>query len=371
MRRSIVALIGTLALLASGTGASLTPAAAQNNCDVTVESGDSIQDAVNNASSGDIICVRPGTYAEDVDIDKDVTVRGQASGRKQGNPVIDGSVLLDAGGAELHNVVVTRTDDITPTSPDPVGILVKESDTVVADNVVRDFTGNSGGYTSINGIQVFGGDPPISNIEVRGNTVVDFRNVTGVSESDGVFGGLAGIKLQAGVEDVTVAGNTVSDFHADGWTWGIVLTPSGNAQGVPTDAVVTNNTMDRLNDGSEFPVFTTGGNEGRGGAPFPGSAFGVDSTGGGPASPPDTAKADEVTLKQNNLLAPNGAESKDESSTLDATCNWWGDPSGPFHANKNPDGRGTWALERGGADIDFDPWLHGHAPSRTCGVGGP
>lgn len=155
-----------------------------------------------------------------------------------------------------------------------------------------------------------------------------------------------------------MTGNSVSDLHAAGWAWGVVLTSSDSHPDVPKDVVVERNTMERLNDGSEFDVFS-GPDMGRDAAPFPGGAFGVDGE----------AEADEVTsLTRNNLLAPNGAESKDGDATLDATCNWWGDRSDPTH-HDNPGGEGTWALERGTADIGFDPWLNSPAPSSSC-IGG-
>ena len=39
--------------------------------------------------------------------------------------------------------------------------------------------------------------------------------------------------------------------------------------------------------------------------------------------------------------------------TVDATRNWWGDASGPFHESLNPGGRGDEVSE----NVDFEPWL--------------
>ncbi|MFQ6033615.1 MAG: right-handed parallel beta-helix repeat-containing protein [Candidatus Bipolaricaulia bacterium] len=39
--------------------------------------------------------------------------------------------------------------------------------------------------------------------------------------------------------------------------------------------------------------------------------------------------------------------------TIDARNNWWGDPSGPFHLGKNPQGKG----DRVSDNVDFEPWL--------------
>jgi D-aminopeptidase len=112
-------------------------------------------------------------------------------------------------------------------------------------------------------------------------------------------------------------------------------------------------TAEALNDGSMYDVFS-GANEGRDSAPYHGSAFGID----------EGARAEKTTLRQNNLLAPNGAESKDEHSELTAQCNWWGAKAGPTH-DDNSDGTGTWALERG-ATIEYTPWLIAPAPANAC-----
>lgn len=342
------ALVLAAALLA-GSPVAATSQQGTAGCDETVRDGDSIQDAIDEADSGDALCVRDGTYEEDLSADvPDLTIRGHAPAHSDSAAVIDGSVSLEADGVELHRVAVTRSADIGSSGVDPFGVLVKASDTVVADTVVRSLTGATDQWDSVNGIQVFGGDG-ITNVAVRDNAVTGFDNAA--------EGGVAGIKLQADVEGVSVTGNTVTDLHAAGWAWGVVLTHSTSHEGVPQDVVVEGNTMEGLNDGTVYAW--TDESENRAGTPFPGSAFGVDGE----------AEADEVaSLQGNNLLAPNGAESKDEGATLDATCNWWGDESGPVH-EENPDGEGTWALERGDADIDFEPWLTATAPSRACGGG--
>jgi hypothetical protein len=42
---------------------------------------------------------------------------------------------------------------------------------------------------------------------------------------------------------------------------------------------------------------------------------------------------------------------------LDATYNWWGDASGPYHATLNPDGMGDWVSD----NVNFEPWLGAEA----------
>lgn len=349
LRSGAVATGALIAGGASGVAGARPGNGKDRQCDLVVpDEYESVQEAVDDADAGDTICVRPGTYTENVTVDVEVTLRGRTPADSENPAVIDGWVSLDADGSQLRQMVVSRTSPFTTSgfTPDPFGVRVTASDTVVAGNIVRDLTDTADPdkWGALNGIQVFGSES-LSDVTVRDNEVRDITKE--------VVGGVAGIKLQADVTAVEVTGNSVTDLHSSGWGWGVVLTGSGSADGYPEDVLVEDNTVDRLNDGTEYDVV-----ESRDAVPYPGSAFGVDAG----------AKADEATVRYNNLLAPNGAESKDEEDTLVAECNWWGSKSGPTDED-NPDGEGTWALERGSATIDFRPWLNAPAPSRAC-VGG-
>jgi parallel beta-helix repeat protein len=47
----------------------------------------------------------------------------------------------------------------------------------------------------------------------------------------------------------------------------------------------------------------------------------------------------------------------DISSDVDATKNWWGAASGPFHPQENPEGKGDEVQARGSGNIIFESWL--------------
>ena len=51
--------------------------------------------------------------------------------------------------------------------------------------------------------------------------------------------------------------------------------------------------------------------------------------------------------------------------TVNAECNWWGSPSGPFNMPNNPTGTGEEVV----GDADFTPWLAAPAPGGAC-IGG-
>lgn len=326
-------------------------------CDTVVSGSQTIQGAVDGAADGDVICVSPGTYEEQVTVHHPVTLRGKTPAFSGKPAVIDGWVSVEADGATVRRLVVTRDEPFsTPGSftPDPFGIRITASNTEVVGTVVHSI-GEAVPGGSINGIQVFGASA-LSDVEIKYNLVRSYQNVGG--DGSPVFG-VAGIKVQADVSDVTVRGNVVRDLHGL-YGYGIVLTSSASADGVPSDVQVEYNTLARINDGSVFDVFGSGGNEGRGApGPYPGSAVAIDGE----------ADADEATVQYNNLLAPNGAESKDQDDPLRASCNWWDDFSGPTHAD-NSGGTGTWALERGTAEIQYTKWLIAPSPSRACIGGG-
>lgn len=316
-----------------------------------------IQDAVDSASAGDTICIQPGTYDEDVAVDTGVSLHG-ATAPNSTNPVhVDGQITVEPGadGTTISRLRIAPTGTFPGgTFPDPAGVLVKASDVTVENNIIeglRADLSDGGGSFTLHGVQVF--NSGVSDVTIQHNVIRDF-------ESDGdptgwpKYGGVAGVKLQADVEAVTVRANEIADLHSAGWAWGVVLTSSGSAAGVPQDVTVEKNHISGVNDGSKYDVFS-GPNGGRDAAPYPGSAFGIDGA----------ADASEATLVGNNLLAPNGAESKDQTETLVAACNWWGDRSGPTH-DDNSGGEGTWALERGSATIDYSPWLIAPAPSKAC-----
>lgn len=139
-RNTLVIATMAVALALSAVGA----AGANAACDTTVTAGDSIQTAVDNADPGDTICVRSGTYQEHVSIDKrDETVRRHPQPATDEPAEVDGSVSLDADGAELRLMAVTRTDDIEAPSPDAFAIRVRADDTVVAHNRVHSLEGES------------------------------------------------------------------------------------------------------------------------------------------------------------------------------------------------------------------------------------
>src|SRR5262249_3745072 len=55
--------------------------------------------------------------------------------------------------------------------------------------------------------------------------------------------------------------------------------------------------------------------------------------------------------------------------TLDATCNWWNDPCGPFNVTNNPSGIGEEVQEAVPSTVVFSPWLIAPGPAPASGPG--
>ncbi|WP_254864642.1 right-handed parallel beta-helix repeat-containing protein [Halovivax gelatinilyticus] len=78
-------------------------------CDATVEAGSSIQDAVNDSSAGETICVDAGEYAESVTVDVDAL--SLVASDADDPPVLDGGDL----GEDAVGIHVDGADDVTVT----------------------------------------------------------------------------------------------------------------------------------------------------------------------------------------------------------------------------------------------------------------
>jgi len=67
-----------------------------------------------------------------------------------------------------------------------------------------------------------------------------------------------------------------------------------------------------------------------------------------------------------NSIVGNGeygisASGDDHPSFINATFNWWGHSSGPYHETKNPGGKGDNITD----NVEFDPWHHSSSGSRS------
>ncbi len=158
VRLAIFSIIVTALLLVFSTAAFATT--------INVSAGQSIQDAINAAASGDTINIAAGTYTENVMANKPVTLAGAGAST---------TTISAAGGTAVtitaNNVTV---DGFTITNP----------------------TGKHGIYAADH-----------SNLTITNNTVTDIGSSDATSGSN--FG-IAIVSSAAAVDSITITDNTVS-----------------------------------------------------------------------------------------------------------------------------------------------------------------
>jgi hypothetical protein len=140
-----------------------------------------IQQAVNASASGDIVLVCPGTYPEQVTINKNLTLSGLVVGTA-------GQVVITppSGG------VVTNTSDLFPGYPHTVAaqVLVQNAHEVLLNNITVDGAGNgiSTCVTDIRGIYYQNASGVIANVATR-NQVAGYPSfaLDGCQTGQGIF----------------------------------------------------------------------------------------------------------------------------------------------------------------------------------------
>jgi len=76
----------------------------------------------------------------------------------------------------------------------------------------------------------------------------------------------------------------------------------------------------------------------------------------------DNGNVANVEFHQNNFIGNLAGVDNTNTNVLDATCNWYGDISGPYNAGLNPSGTGSSVV----GNIIFSPWLTDAYPIGDC-----
>jgi len=118
MKRKLIAAIlifqiNLLILIISNSGFLLPTSA--NNYDIIVEPGDSIQDAINNASEGQIIYIKKGEYVvageRGIDVNKTVTILGESVNETiiDGNGAVTTILNILTNRVEIQNLTIRNS----------------------------------------------------------------------------------------------------------------------------------------------------------------------------------------------------------------------------------------------------------------------
>ncbi|HXY25503.1 MAG TPA: NosD domain-containing protein [Candidatus Acidoferrum sp.] len=150
----------------------------------------SIQAAVSAANPGDLIRVCPGTYAEQVVVDRSLTLRADTGVMvmpsnmtantigTSGEPLAVAILVKDAPEVNIEGFIVDgSTNGITECTPILVGILFQDASGTAKHNAVRHMNlGTSlNGCQSGDGIDVISSSGQSSKVMIEGNSVHDYQ----------------------------------------------------------------------------------------------------------------------------------------------------------------------------------------------------
>jgi len=331
--------------------------------EIDVYSGDSIQAAITTADSGDIITVHPGTYTENLTIDKSLTLQSSGGADEttiEGNVDIDledeKEVLFGGAGAGFT---------VTNSSGDGITAMVHYWSTLtIEDNII---TGNDCG------IDIDGYVDYFSTLNVLNNEITD-------NDFDGIY-----IDCIYYHSDCLIEGNTISVND-----YGIYLSQYvyyGSSLSI-VDNVITDNDSagiyfnDYIGYGAEVLIEVNAISANGGSGIY---LFDISDSTVNILENVICRNADEgiylyvshsmVTVEDNDILAnydgiyANGSDLyltgihqndieqnsdygiyNDSGETLDAESNWWNDASGPS-------GAGPGEGDAVSANVLYDPWL--------------
>jgi len=182
-----------------------------------------IQDGVNHATVGSTVDVCPGTYPEQVSINKRLTLQGIAVGTA--NQAI---VAAPAGGVAANTVSLTTGESIA------AQIWVHDTTGVTIANLTVDGAGNGISACSPDLVGVYYQDASgvVNHIVARNQTAGVTNPLNGCQWGLGVFvqSGVSTITGKAGTSTVTVRNSSVHDFQKNGIT--------GNEIGTTMNAIL-------------------------------------------------------------------------------------------------------------------------------------
>ncbi len=316
----------TTGVAAADVGADLSVYNPLDNYDHTIELDEVSDNLVlsdEDITSGDEVLLE-GTLEGDLIMDvENVVVEGE-SYENSLQTRIEGQVEVVAEGVEVRGLQVSPDSETIEEKKS--GIYIAESDVLVEYNEISGINANAENseHSSIHGIHVWSAEG-ISNIEVRNNLVRDIDFEGDVDGEWGDYGNLYAIHIQGNIDGAVVEHNTVQDLWSAGYlpaiTSGHTGSDTGDDPNTPRDVKVKYNRLEDIETGDA------------GDTEIPAVGFEISSEG----------DASDVSVLYNSFETPVGAVNKDESSTLDATQNYWGSASPDFDS-----------LVEG--EVDYAPW---------------
>ena len=299
-----------------------------------------IQEAVDAAASGGTIIVHPGTYGGFSVEDKDNV-----------------SIIAPEGGVVLHEAIYMADWQ------EYVFILLWGAENINIENIELDGAAISG--TMVNGLGLVDCSVKISDVIVR--------NIVGSYVGFGIY--IGGYEETASMElsnvivencsmcitiqnaEATIKDCSIDEAAFEGG-YGIVVLDNSNV--TIKDSEICNCMVEEPELGRAGIALLVGMNEAYE------ANYGIEN------ERMSSVEIRNCNINNNNFGVAidvdgdlsanynNIVESsitgvvKMEGSSVDATYNWWGDPTGPYNSEANPEGQGIEVT----ANVIFDPWLH-------------
>lgn len=347
--------------------------ASLKNCDSTdATPHTTVSSAVAAAVAGNVIKVCPGTYVENVVIDKELTLKGAKFGTEvykrtfadANEATVTGQVTIQAAkvkveGFSLTNpgqglgVVVKTAGDEAEVKKNIIGTVGSNTfvgpvvgvylehgpDGVsVVENLITDIQSQTG---SAQGVLI--GDSTASNpsldTKVKDNQINNITSATRGAYGVQVNNGASTAPTATGYTELVVSGNNIANLSGN-WVHAIGL------EGETPNAVVKRNIVSNLNDTNPVPIADAAG------VFFEANPFFLTAN-------VNRNSLDVGTTNFGVALHPNLA-AQYPSLSVDAECNWWGSKKGPGAVAS---GNGSLVS----ANVDYKPWLKNSNLNKDCG----
>lgn len=298
----------------------------------------SIQAAVDASASGDTVSICPGAWIESVIVGREVRIRstaGAAMTSVQAGTAADTIFDVRRSGVTIEGLTLTGAERaIAVDQICPLGIsscpTLQGSSLAIRHNVI---TSNA-----VSGIDI---NRKVDCLSITNNEVSangDAGVVVAAQELASVFVDILGNSISQSPIGLDVAaagpalliGQNVVELAA---TFGVRI--GALVGGMPADQMIENDVRN--------------------------NATGIRVDAGG----------EVLRILQNNITGNGiGLDNVAPAAAVDATLNWWGSQTGPFHPTKRPSGLGDSVADATAFDTFFVEFLCGPAPGGFPSVGG-
>ena len=275
-----------VAILTLAAGNSGQVGLAQTDCTVTVQPGQSIQQAIDSAAEGAVICLDAGTFQENLELNRGLILRGadkeksKITGKESGKPVIHiantaqiqvviehltiADALGNGSGISVGGKLKTTIQDSRLSGNGSSGLVVADSaevllkDSIVSDNKVVGLTAGDSARLTVQNSQITGNNEGISPSQ-KAQAVVKDSTVSENKTMGIVVRDAAQLTVQNSQISKNLGGIVVGDFGVasilnntitDNITVGILAILPGNIV-VCSGNTVSNNGTNYLGFGAQ------------------------------------------------------------------------------------------------------------------------